>query len=875
MKLNIYKQLLLIAIIFSCFSSNNVLAQKVRRCATMEAINERLKTDPDFRKDYEDKQKDVAAYLAAHPVTEAFPNGTDTVIIPVVVHIVTSNPYKVTDDNVQFFIDRLNEDYSGFNADSNNAPSFLNVRGHSLMRFALARRDVSGKATTGIERKVVSSSLMIAQTQAQSIKTTSTGGLNAWDVTKYYNIWIGQGFSTTGLLGISPQIGPGVTTGTSADGVCVDEEVFANNPCYSSKEYALARTAVHEIGHNMGLRHTFEGGCSTTSTDFSGNLTTPGKSLPASLLLTADDTPPTSTPNYGTSSNGSCTLSSSGIQNNCTNSAEMMYQNYMDYSDDPCMSLFTNGQVKRMHYVVQNFRAGYLTTKGHLPPDGTPQNEAGATTIVSPGGYEFINCGSVYNALPTCSNNSFIPKLKVTNYGVNVLNTITVNMMVNGSVVATQTFNTSIKPTRNATFALPAQTLPLGSNIVKLFTSYPNGILDSINTNDTLTTTINITNTTPAVTSLPLTEGFEGTAINATATGWTVNNAQLATTTWDTADTRAFKTGSNCATIEFYNYSGAVGDVDYLNSKQLNFNNTSDSVFLSFHYAYRARSTASSALKDTLSIEVTTDCTPLNANWTTLWKKGGNTLRTLTTALATEWTKPVAANWTTTPVKVSLWNYKNQPIYVAFKAKNGGGQNLFLDDISIYSVPAPLPVKLTSFTVQQNTKNITCKWETKLEEGIKNYQVERSINGTNFESIGTVNALGNTTNAAFYQYADENAYKQNAANLYYRLKINDDNGKFSYSNIVVVKIGEKQSVQLYPNPAKEFVNVQITSSAVNSTISTIQIVDYLGRVVLDKKVAVANGTQSFELNTSSLPKANYMVVIKNENEVKTLKFVKE
>src|SRR5690606_7181999 len=75
------------------------------------------------------------------------------VTIPIVVHILLPDPTIVTDDDVNFFIRRLNEDFSGLNADSTNATGFYDVRGHSLIRFTLARRDPQGNFTTGIERK--------------------------------------------------------------------------------------------------------------------------------------------------------------------------------------------------------------------------------------------------------------------------------------------------------------------------------------------------------------------------------------------------------------------------------------------------------------------------------------------------------------------------------------------------------------------------------------------------------------------------------------------------------------------------------------------------------------------------------------------------
>jgi hypothetical protein len=855
----------LITMALSSFSNySKAQVKKQRTCATMTAIEEQLKSDPVFRADYEAKHKNIDKYLEQYPIfsTEAFPNNGDTVIIPVVVHIVLPDPYRVTDENVQFFIDRINEDFSGFNADSTNASNFYGVRGHSLMRFTLARRDPNGRSTTGIERKV--GNIQIAGTLAQNLKNPSAGGLAAWNINNYYNLWVGSGYATTGLLGISPQIGPGGTGGTSADGVCVDEMVFANNPCYTDGDFSLARTAVHEIGHNMGLYHTFNGGCSTTNTDFSANLTTPGRALPAALLLPIDDTPPLSGQTNG--------CPGMGTLNGCNPSVEKMFQNYMDYSNDPCLTLFTNGQVRRMHHVVQNFRSGYLTTQGHLPPAGTPVNEAGMFNLVSPGGIENIGCNNFTYSTPTCGNGAFVPKFRIANYGIANLNTITLGILVNGVQGVTQTFTLSgLKPGKSTVLTLPTQTLNTGVNIVKFYTANPNGILDSVNTNDTITQTITITNPPVAPTALPLNEGFEDGTFGPTVNGWNVLNNDNGIT-WE-RNTSASRTGSASASINMFNYT-STGQLDCLHSPRLNFaNNQNDSVFVSFNYAYRLKANQTSARRDSLSLEVTTDCNPAFATWTTLWKRGGDALRTNTTATNTNWI-PTAGQWTTTPIRVSLWDYKNTPIYVALRTRNGNGQNIYVDDVNIFATPAPLPLKLISFTASQTTTSIICKWETSTEIDTKNFNIERSYDGRNFVSIGVVNAMGNTNSISFYQYADEEVYKSRESIVYYRLKMNDLNGKYSYSQVVALKLGEKQTVQIFPNPTKQNLNVQITNSINSAVNSTVEVLDYLGRVVINKNIKVILGTQNVELNTAALVNGNYIVVIKTDNDVKTFKFIK-
>jgi Pregnancy-associated plasma protein-A/Secretion system C-terminal sorting domain len=863
MHINLQKNKWFCLAAFLIFATNSLYAQRV--CGTMQAIQNRMLIDSNYRKDFEKKEADLATYLSQHPYTESFATG-DSIIIPVVVHIVLSNPNLVTDDNVDYFINRMNEDFSGRNADSASGSPFYGVRGHSLIRFALARRTPSGNPTTGIERRT--SSATITGNNPEPVKAAATG-LAPWDIAKYYNLWVGD-VGTTGLLGVSPEIGPGTQAGPAIDGVCCSYLSFSSNACYSDPLYALARTSVHEIGHNMGLNHTFQGGC--TSSDFTDNLSSVGMALPASLLTAADDTPPTRNPTYGTSAGGVCSIGAS-VTNGCTPAVPKMYQNFMDYTDDPCMNMFTKGQVKRMQYVIETFRPGYLTTKGHLPPDGTPINEAGANSIVSPGGSEIIGCTAINYPNPTCGSGTFIPKLKVTNYGVNKLTSITVNLDMNGVVVATQTFATNLLANKSAVFTLPSQTLATGANVLKFYTSNPNGIIDSLPTNDTITKSIFYNNLPAGPTTLPLFEGFEDGGFNPTATGWKVNNATTGTNTF-TRTTAAFKTGAAATTIKLFGNT-ATGDFDYLYSPQLNFNNTTDSVYVSFNYAYRIKGTTAASRRDTLSVEVTKNCDPTAATWTSLWKKGGTALPTNATAIASNFIA-TAADWTTTPVKISLWNYKNAPIYLTFKTRNGNGQNIFIDDINVYAV-SPLPLTLTQFTAQQNSNNIVCKWETKQELDVANFEVERSIDGKQFNKIGTVSAQGNTSaiTAAFYKFTDESYSNLKSNSLYYRLKMNDKNGKFSYSNVVFVKIGSKQTLQIFPNPVADFVNLQISNTSAIATKTTVKIVDYLGRVVLSKNIVVATGNQTIEFATSNLTKGNYVMIVATDNEINTLKFLKD
>ena len=175
----------------------------------------------------------------------------------------------------------------------------------------MAQRTPSGAATTGIERK---STTTPSFSLDDKVKFTTSGGLNAWDASKYLNIWTCN--LSKDLLGYATF--PGGSP--SVDGVVV---LFSSLPGGTASPYNLGRTATHEVGHWLNLYHTFQGGCST-------NAATGGDAVA--------DTPAEKSPAYG------CPLG----RNSCPSIAgDDPTTNYMDYTDDACMTNFTNGQKVR------------------------------------------------------------------------------------------------------------------------------------------------------------------------------------------------------------------------------------------------------------------------------------------------------------------------------------------------------------------------------------------------------------------------------------------------------------------------------------------------------------------------------------------------
>ncbi len=244
-------------------------------------------------------------------------NGQNNITIPVVVHVIyNSASQNISDVQIQSQIKILNQDYQRLNADSVNTPSmFQTVAANCGFQFVLAKVDPNGYATNGIVRK---------QTNIQAfginddIKYSSSGGDDAWDKDSYLNIWVGN--LSGSVLGYSSIIGGP----KEVDGVVVLYTAFGTGGT-ATAPYNQGRTTTHEIGHWLNLIHTWgDADCGNDE---------------------VADTPPQQAADYGCPS---------GIIISCNNAPTgNMYQNYMDFTNDACMNLFTNGQKTRMLALFQ------------------------------------------------------------------------------------------------------------------------------------------------------------------------------------------------------------------------------------------------------------------------------------------------------------------------------------------------------------------------------------------------------------------------------------------------------------------------------------------------------------------------------------------
>lgn len=250
--------------------------------------------------------------------------------IPVVVHIVwNSNEENISDEQVFSQIEVLNQDFRATNVELPDIPSvFQSLVADVEFEFCLAKTDPEGNATDGIVRTFTPNTVGIGG--SSEIHYSSLGGSDAWDTERYLNIWVAK--FVGGIGGIASFPGEGLP---EEQGVEINYRQFGT--INVELPYHLGRTCTHEVGHFFNLEHPwgpqFDDCCED---DFV--MDTPA----------ACDTYLGECPEFPISS--------------C--SGPDMFMNYMFYTNDDCMGMFTLGQKERMLATLNGSRSGLLSGEG-------------------------------------------------------------------------------------------------------------------------------------------------------------------------------------------------------------------------------------------------------------------------------------------------------------------------------------------------------------------------------------------------------------------------------------------------------------------------------------------------------------------------------
>lgn len=184
----------------------------------------------------------------------------------------------------------------------------------------------------------------------------------------------------------------------------------------------------------------------------------------------------------------------------------------------------------------------------------------------------------------------------------------------------------------------------------------------------------------------------------------------------------------------------------------------------------------------------------------------------------------------------------------------------------------PLPISLVSFDAEAlEDKSVNLKWITESEINNDFFTIERSKDGESFEVVDILEGAGNSSEMRRYNMEDENPY---TGTSYYRLKQTDYDGKYSYSDIQSVEINKSfGNITVFPNPVKRNGTLSFDSGTPGKV--QIEVYDLSGRLVLEDTYSTKKGMNSLELNTESLKDGMYFLLLDNEVEKTTVKFIKE
>jgi len=272
----------------------------------------------------------------------------EIITIPVVIHLLFNNgAQNLSDAQILSQLKVLNDDFRRLNADAANTPdAFRAVAADTRIMFCLAQVDPQGRPSKGIIRKYTSKEYFLGD---DGMKFSAAGGDDAWDCKKYLNIWVCSMFGSSLGYATPPGGQP------DKDGVVINYDVFGSIGNLRTN-FDKGRTATHEVGHWLGLQHLW--GDQNCGSD--GIMDTPQQ---ANYNYNCPSFPHVS----------SCSPNANGD----------MFMNYMDFTSDACMNLFTQGQKKKMRslFAMNGIRNSFLlsfacdsslATGSPLPNDTIP-----------------------------------------------------------------------------------------------------------------------------------------------------------------------------------------------------------------------------------------------------------------------------------------------------------------------------------------------------------------------------------------------------------------------------------------------------------------------------------------------------------------------
>ena len=825
--------------------NNDVLTdqntEQVNRCATMDRHHYFMQNDAAYRSARHEIDRYAQSYIRNKNNKISAAGGV--VVIPVAFHVIyKTGAQNISDVQINAQIKQLNDDYRRVNSDRGNTPApFQGISADMEIQFCLATRDPNGIATTGITRTTTTT------TSFTDVTFDNVKPSTVWDSNKYLNLW-SCNFSG-GLLGYAQFPGGNQTT----DGVALMfTTVGSIDVPGTSASYGFGKTATHEVGHWLNLYHIWgddDPSCEGTDQVWD----TPNQTSSSSGCPTFPKT-------------DACSALSPGI----------MFMNYMDYTTDICLNMFTYGQKNRMIATLSNTRASIAGSNGCTPltADYSINTTIGTQTTCASSVLSYDISTMAFNRyatditltatnVPTNCSVSFVSSTLTPGSGTSINLTIGAlsagfyNFWVKSASGAANsdsialTFVVAAAP--NApTLVYPANAA-IGQSVTPRFswgivpdaTAYDFQLSTAANFSNIIQTSPNLTCTYAIVpTSSPLS--------NTTTYYWRVLASNGCSTSAYTSGN--FTTGTiTCVNINSVNvpktisasgtplvtstvtfpHSGTITDVNVTNI-------TGTHTYLS-DLIFRLRSPTNT--------EVTLLYNPCDAE------------QNFNIGFDDQSANP-PFTYSCPPLDGQL--YQTESPLTAFNGANangtwtlgirdtatGDGGTLAAWGLRVCVNNIVIPVEMVDFKAKPLQKTIQLNWQTATERNNAGFEIQRSTDPlSNFTKIGFVKGQGDASKLVDYQYIDENV--RLGITYYYRLRQIDFDEKEMFSKVEAANLDKEGvwDIALEPNPTDATVNVEVLGK-INQSIN-LDLYSIDGKLVLTKKIMAENTKTTLDLTTFS------------------------
>ncbi len=766
-------------------------------CGTDAYAEEYFQANPEKRVEFTEKTREI--FQSAH---HSAARGNEKFIIPVVVHIVHDNGIgNISLEQVQDAIDLLNEDYQRTNSDADETrEEFKDIALGAPFEFRLARFDPNGDPTDGVVRINDPSKTYNMRNDVKSV--------SYWNSRYYFNMWLVNSIQTSSggtVLGYAQFPGSG---SWSTYGLVMRHDQFGR----IGTSVSDGRTLTHEMGHCLGLYHTFQSGCGSRCYDQGDEIC---------------DTPPSSAPTY------SCNF----LQNTCstdengdkidfvldvdgdtiridTIELEKDYpdqiENYMSY--DACQNMFTRGQVNVMLDVVKSYsRLISLTSEDNLDETGVSQ---------------LYSADFEVDRLMVCTGEEVTYSDKSA-YGPEswfwVLAGATPEMPTGESV--------------NVTYNSPG--------LFSARLSVTNNLITKIKNKDEFI----MVNPKDGYFFPDFEADFENGMFPSAK--WISEDVDFDGNTWEMNDQQG---ASGTHSLVLLNYNSNQGEVDILYSSTYDLS-VFESAELTFTYASAEKAATDN---DRLIVSYSNDC---GETWNSFWNVNTNNLATANPVSGSEFV-PNSSEWTSVTQALPAAAASSEDVQIRFSFISGGGNNFYIDDIIINGVWKGIPT-LNSPELGEEIDAFETTLDWKSLDGVDEYEYEisqssdfSSILKTGVKSFIDISPVGLDTEV------DINGLKRGQLYFWRVRGINSgttmawsDSWFFRVSPSVSQEeiVREKADMTVFPNPSSGLMNIQFVGT---QEALKVELRDLSGRLVLSTS---ADGKSVKNIDLSNIDDGVYTV----------------